>query len=168
MKLRFFSINALDPEADQAALDAFCTQHRLVAIDKHFVTRSDVCYWSVCVTYLEKSTSPTISKPNQTINKRGQVDYREVLNDQDFAVYAKLRNLRKLISDAESTPVYAIVSNDQMAAMVTNRVNSLTALGAINGIGDAKLEKYGKRFLEVLQTEWTGSQTHEAHPHPTG
>lgn len=47
MKLRFFSINALDPEADQAALDAFCTQHRLVAIDKHFVTRSDVCYWSV-------------------------------------------------------------------------------------------------------------------------
>jgi superfamily II DNA helicase RecQ len=168
MKLRFFSINALDPDADQAMLDTFCTQHRLVAIDKHFVTRSDVCYWSVCVTYLEKSTSPAISKPPQAINKRGQVDYREVLNDQDFAVYSKLRNLRKLISDAEGTPVYAIVSNDQMAAMVTNRVNSLTALGTINGIGDAKLGKYGKRFLEVLQTEWAGSQPHETHLHSTG
>jgi len=47
VKLRFFSINALDPEADQNSLESFCNGHRLVAIDKHFVIRSDVCYWSV-------------------------------------------------------------------------------------------------------------------------
>ena len=125
------------------------------------------CYWLVCVTYLEKSTSTVLPKPTQSINKRGQVDYREILSEPDFAIYAKLRNLRKVISDAEGTPVYAIIANEQMAAMVTQRVNSLTALAAINGIGEGKLEKYGKRFLEVLQSEWQDQLPDETHTHHT-
>ena len=168
MKLQFFSINALEPEVDQAALDAFCTQHRVVSIDKRFIERDEMCCWSVCITYLETPSAPNLSKPTQAANKRGQVDYREVLNEQDFAVYAKLRNLRKLISEAEGTPIYAIISNDQMAEMVTKRALALASLGEINGIGEAKLEKYGKRFLEVLKAEFATGQTNETHPHPVG
>lgn len=83
MKLQFFSVNALEPEADQAAIDDFSVRHRLVSVDKRFVERGEFCYWSVCITYLEASTSPT--KPTVTaINKRGQVDYREVLGDKNL------------------------------------------------------------------------------------
>jgi hypothetical protein len=105
MKLQFFSINALEPETEQAALDAFCTRHRVVSIDKRFVERDEMCCWSICITYLATPSTPNLSKPTQAANKRGQVDYRELLNEQDFAVYAKLRNLRKLISEAEGTPI---------------------------------------------------------------
>lgn len=102
MKLKFFSINALEPDDDQADMEDFCNRHRVLSVDKQFIERSDHCYWPVCVTYLQKSTAP--AKPAQSVNKRGQIDYREVLNEADFTVYAKLRNLRKEISDAENIP----------------------------------------------------------------
>lgn len=126
MKLQFFSVDALEPDTDQETIDDFCARHRLVSVDKRFVERSEFCYWSVCVTYLEPSSTP--SKPTKAVDKRGQVDYREILGAEDFAVYAKLRDLRKAISEAENTPVYAIISNAQMADMVTSGgvVRSLT------------------------------------------
>lgn len=117
MKLQFFSVDALEPDTDQETIDDFCTRHRLVSVDKRFVERGEFCYWSVCVTYLEPSSSPI--KPTKAVDKRGQVDYREILGAEDFAVYAKLRDLRKTISEAENAPVYAIFSNAQMADMVT-------------------------------------------------
>ena len=43
MKLKFFSINALDPEPDQQALDDFCSRHRLMATEKRFVERDCLC-----------------------------------------------------------------------------------------------------------------------------
>ena len=172
MQLKFFSINALEPQPDQQALDDFCTRHRVVSVDRRFVESEDVCYWSVCITYLATPSTPMLAKPTQAVNKRGQVDYKEVLNDADFAIYAKLRNLRKMIADVDGTPLYAIFSNDQMAEMVTKRMTTLTGLAEINGIGEAKLEKYGKRFLEVLNIELPDpvktDKQHETPPHPAG
>lgn len=169
MKLRFFSVDALEPDTDQEAIDDFCTRHRLVSVDKRFVERGEFCYWSVCITYLEPSSAP--ANPTQAVNKRGQVDYREVLDAEDFAVYTKLRDLRKAISEAENAPIYAVFSNAQMADMVTKRVTSTTAMGEINGVGDAKLQKYGERFLNLLKTEFPAptkppEPANEAHPHP--
>ena len=155
MKLKFFSINALEPEQDQIAVDDFYNRYRIVSVDKHFIERKEVCYWFICVTYLQKLSTP--SKPARSVNKRGQVDYREVLNEADFMVYAKLRNLRKDISEAESIPVYTIFSNAQMAEMVTSRVITKIAISKINGVGDAKLENYAERFLELLKVEYTNS-----------
>lgn len=163
MKLKFFSINALEPEPDQQELEGFCARHRIVSVDRRFVERGDTVFWSVCVTYLATPVTPSPDHPTEAVNKRGQVDYKEVLNEADFAVYAKLRNLRKLISEAEGTPIYAIVSNAQMAEMVTRRVTTLARLAEINGIGDAKREKYGKRFLEVLTMELAADET-PTHP----
>ena len=152
MKIQFFSVDALEPEEDQEIIDDFCTRHRLVSVDKRFVERGEFCYWSVCVTYLEPSSSPV--KPTKAVDKRGQIDYREILAADDFAVYSQLRDLRKTIADTEKVPVYTIFSNAQLADMVTNRVTTVTALAEINGVGDAKREKYGERFLNLLKTEF--------------
>lgn len=174
MKLQFFSVNALEPEADQAVIDDFCVRHRLVSVDKRFVERGDLCYWSVCITYLEASSSPT--KPSTTaINKRGQVDYREVLSEQEFEVFAKLRNLRKVLAEADGVPMYAVFSNAQLAEMVTRQATSMSTLAEINGVGTAKLDKYGKHFIAVLKTTLptvepipTSDSPDETPPHHTG
>ncbi len=152
MKLKFFRIDALEPEIDQQELDAFCAKHRLVSIDKQFIQQNKFCYWSVCVTYIKASRSSSTSTI-KAVNKRAQIDYREVLNEVDFATYANLRTLRKEISESEGIPVYAIFSNAQLAEMVTKRMTSLSALGEINGVGEAKLTKYGKHFLLLLSNE---------------
>jgi superfamily II DNA helicase RecQ len=81
---------------------------------------------------------------------RGKIDYREVLDEADFAVYARLRSLRKEMSDAEGVPVYSLFTNEQMAEMVTRRVTSANALHEIAGVGSSRMKKYSAPFLKVL------------------
>ncbi len=86
--------------------------------------------------------------------KRGKpVDCREVPSPEDFAVYAKLRTLRKTVADGEGQPIYTLFANEQQAEMVLRRVVSAEALGKIPGVGEARLKKYSQRFLAVLQQE---------------
>jgi DNA helicase-2/ATP-dependent DNA helicase PcrA len=62
----------------------------------------------------------------------------------------KLREWRYARSKAESVPPYILLTNKQLAAIIQAKPRSLEALGKIDGVGPAKLEKYGKEILEVI------------------
>ncbi len=51
-------------------------------------------------------------------------------------------------------PPYALFSNEQLAAMVTQRVSTRADLRAIAGVGEARLEKYADEFLQELARLW--------------
>ncbi|MCX7097074.1 MAG: HRDC domain-containing protein [Methylococcales bacterium] len=147
MKYRFFNINAQNPESGQEDLNTHCVQHRIVAVEKQFVAQGDNSFWSICVTSLDSA-----EKPNPTSNKRAAIDYREILNEQDFAMYAELRNLRKTLAEQEGVPAYALFTNEQLAEMVTRRTLTQSELAGIEGVGKARLEKYGATFINLLKT----------------
>ncbi len=147
MKYHFFNIHAQNPDSGQEALNTFCGQHRILAVEKQFVALGDNSFWSICVTTIDST-----EKPNTAANKRPSVDYREILNEQDFAVYAELRTLRKTLAEQEGVPAYALFTNEQLAEMVTRRTLTQTELASIEGIGKARLEKYGASFLNLLKT----------------
>ena len=50
MSLHFFSIPALDSRGAQDELNQFCDAHRVVAVDRQFVSQGADSYWAVCVT----------------------------------------------------------------------------------------------------------------------
>lgn len=164
MRFRFFTIPAFDPNAAQDALNAFCAQRSIVASDRHFVDRGVDSFWAVCLSWVE-GAAPAF--PPQ--GKRERVDYREVLGEADFAVYSELRRLRKQLAEREGVPAYAIFTNEQLAAMVQRRVVSAQALGAIEGVGEARVDKFGEVFLATLARLLPGAGLpaavdHEAHP----
>ena len=166
MRLYFFTIPAKFPDEMQQTLNAFCTHHRVLTIDKQFVELGNESYWSICVTVMQGDV-PDAAKI--TDGKKGAVDYKEKLGEQDFAIYVQLRNLRKILSEQENIPAYALFTNEQLATMVTQRVDSLAELSKIEGIGKARLEKYGKSFLQLLQSirktaagNVVGNEQHEA------
>ena len=97
--------------------------------------------WAVCVGYLDRGGHPA---PEQGQGKR--VDYREVLSESDFAVYAKLRSLRKSMAENEGLPAYTFFTNEQLAAMVQQRATSLRALEEIPGVGAARSRSTGRPF----------------------
>ena len=105
--------------------------------------------WCFCVEYLEGG-SPSGGSFGSAKSKR--VDYREVLSETDFAVYARLRDVRKELASSEAVPVYTICTNEQLAAMATRRPETLSAFREIDGLGQAKTEKYGRAFLDCLQS----------------
>lgn len=85
------------------------------------------------------------------VGKRERIDYREVLGDADFAAYAELRRLRKHLADRDGVPAYAVFTNEQLAEMVKRRIGSVQSLEAIEGVGEARLEKYAEPFLDALR-----------------
>ena len=142
MKVKFFSVPALDPGAAEEDLNRFLGGHRVLAVDRQLVHDRSAAYWAVCVTYLEGQGKAPV--------KKGKIDYREVLPADEFAVFARLRSLRKTIADREAVPAYALFTNEHLATMVRQRVVTAEDLGAIPGVGPARVDKYGQAFLEVL------------------
>jgi superfamily II DNA helicase RecQ len=144
MQLRFFTIPVHDGGDAAEELNRFLSGHRITAIDRSFVQDGANSAWALCVSF-----EPAGDGRPQA-GKRGKVDYREVLNEQDFAVFARLRTLRKEIADSEGVPAYALFTNEQLAAMVQRRVQTQAALGEIQGIGAGRVDKYGEAFLRLL------------------
>jgi len=151
MQLRFFSIPALDPAAAEAELNALLAAGRVVGVERQFVAAGAASYWSVIVTLVD---GPGPLPAGLKVRSERKTDYREVLSEPDFAVFARLRALRKQVADAEAVPPYAVFTNEQLATMVRQRVTSAEALGQVDGVGPARVARYGAQFLALLAAEW--------------
>ncbi len=151
MACKFFIVPIRDSEAAEAELNAFLQSHKVLDVERRWVDQGANSFWSLCIDYLD----PAAAGSSRRTSRRSSVDYREVLSDEDFAVFAKLRDLRKEIAQAEGVPVYAVFNNEQLAKMVQNKARTKADLEAIAGVGDARIEKYGARFLEFLTQQWS-------------
>lgn len=159
MAYRFFQVPVRDSGAAEEELNRFVRGHRVLSVDRRWVDLGTESFWSFCVDYLE--TAGTSGAPGRPPGEpRGKVDYREVLNPEQFAAFVKLRALRQAISKEEAVPVYVIFTNEQLAAMVQNGAASKADLGRIDGVGEARIQKYGERFLACLKDH--GDETREA------
>jgi ribonuclease D len=73
-----------------------------------------------------------------------------VLSPPDFALFAKLRNWRKATAEQEGIPVYAVLTNEQLAVIATKRPETAGQLRDIEGVGEGKAGKYGAAVLAVV------------------
>jgi len=69
----------------------------------------------------------------------------------ECGLFAKLASLRKQLSVELNVPPYVIFHDKTLREMAEKAPASLSELGKVGGVGAAKLEKFGARFLEVLQ-----------------
>lgn len=146
MRLKFFAIPALGPEAAEAELHRFLASHRVSQVERHCIADGAASYWAVCVTWVEGDPAAPVADAT----RRSRIDYREVLAADEFALYDRLRTLRKQFADAESVPPFAVFTNDHLAEMVRQRVATAAGLAAIPGVGEARLARYGPAFVELL------------------
>jgi len=127
-------------------LNAFLRSHRIVNVEKRLIDGERGTGWVFLVEYGNDSGKNT-SNPQQ------RVDYREVLNPAEYALFDKLRNARKTLAEKAGIPVYAVFTNDQLAAMVRKPPKTEKDLLAMAGIGEARVKQYGKAFLNVFENE---------------
>ncbi len=99
MQLKAFTIPIHDAGGALEEVNTFLRAHRVLSVDGHFVQDGANSVWAICVSYLGDANRPLAAG-----GKRPKVDYREVLSEADFAVFAKLRNLRKELAEKEGVP----------------------------------------------------------------
>ncbi len=149
MQFEFFIIPVKGYETAQAELNKFLRSHRVLTVQREFVSQGGDSYWALSVEYMDI----TGGGQKSSYGRKQKIDYRDVLSDDDFTIFSKLRELRKTIAESEGVPVYAIFTNEQLAEMVTRKIETKMNMGNIAGIGEAKLEKYAEPFLKLLNSE---------------
>ena len=149
MAIKIFTIPAKDPAIAEEEMNRFLRGHRAVSIQKQFLPDLSTPLWSFAVEYIDPATTPA-SPTSNTSPRKNKVDYREVLSEDDFAVYSALRDWRKQKSESEGVPVYALFTNEQLAGLARTRPATLSAVQSIDGIGEVKSARYGKELLACI------------------
>ena len=150
----FFAVNAADPADAAQDVNAFLASHTILSMTKELIREADRAYWSICVEY--QVGNPTTDQI--TTSAKSKIDYRDVLSPEEFTVFSQLRDLRKKLAERDAIPVYAILSNAQLADMVQKKIISRTGLQTISGIGEGKITKYGDAFIDCLK-QFNGGRT---------
>jgi superfamily II DNA helicase RecQ len=86
------------------------------------------------------------------------VDYQQLLSAPDYAVFVRLRTWRKAIAEKDSVPLYAILTNAQLAEIVQKKCVSMADLQKIEGVAKGRLDKYGGGLLQILTEAAAASQ----------
>ena len=150
LKLQYASfLLPLYPDStEQETLNRFLRGHRIVQTRKELVATESASHWAVLVEYLD---SPEKGAGEQQI--KGKVDYKEILNAGDFALFSKLREIRKKLAEENGLPVYAVCTNEQLAEIAKRRPKNLTECMKIEGIGQGKADKYVPALLACVNSE---------------
>jgi len=95
----------------------------------------------------EKVQLTTVQKVNTDKTEIKEAKSKTAAN----SLFETLRKLRYEISKEENVPAYVIFSDAALRQMEKERPMSDSELLAIDGVGKAKLEKYGDAFIKVIQ-----------------
>jgi ATP-dependent DNA helicase RecQ len=68
----------------------------------------------------------------------------------DEALFERLRSIRKKIAGENRVPPYVIFSDKTLHEMCRQFPKTASEMRRISGVGDVKLERYGKEFLEEI------------------
>ncbi len=154
MKYRFFRIPVMgDIQAEESRLNRTLAENPVVRVESEFVNNGEDSAWCLTVICTEQT-------PDKQPAREGQVDYKAVLSEEDFAIYARLRALRKELAAQEGKPIWTVFTNQQLAQMVTEKVRSIEEIRALKGVGPQRAAKFGSTFLDSLTQVQGGSEEH--------
>ncbi len=144
-QFKLFRIPALAGTTEEQELNTFLRSVQQLTVHRNFVDAGPHSYTLFTVEYL--FSEGQAGGRNQ---KKGKVDYKEVLPPEDFVLFSRLRQWRKDQAAGEASAVYTIFTNEQLAQIAGKRPASKGALQEIPGIGEAKTAKYSSDVLRLV------------------
>jgi ATP-dependent DNA helicase RecQ len=109
-----------------------------------------------CRALLRGEVSIELRKDAKITTKRGKRQAIEV-DHEDLALWHALRQCRKRLSEEYGVPPYVIFHDASLKHMLEVRPQNTQQLMQVSGVGDAKAQKYGHAFLDVLREyEYSG------------
>ncbi len=91
----------------------------------------------------------TAAAPRPTLDL-GAASGEEPVDEETRALFDELKRLRRHLADDQGVPAYVVFSDATLLSMATRRPTDEAGLLAVNGVGPAKLARYGAAFLDVL------------------
>jgi len=152
MQIQIFNVPLTDGGEGLSEMNRFLMGHKVLEVEQRFFQNEKGGCWSFCVRYL-----PAVNG-FQTASKE-KVDYKLVLSEAEFAVFSRLREIRKQIAINDAVPAYAVFTDEELAGIAKLPIKDvetehvLSLLMTVKGIGEKKVEKYGKQMMDMLNVE---------------
>ncbi len=102
---------------------------------------------------VELRSDPLVPKKARGKTKADAAGVPDEIAITDIQLWDALRECRLRLAKEHDVPPYVIFHDATLRQMVHDKPADETALLAISGVGQAKLDRYGAEFLEVIRAE---------------
>lgn len=152
MQIKIFTVPVISGEQINEELNKFLRSQKIVDIEKQLVMQKECAFWSFCVTYLPVARL----LGEDSVERREKIDYKRVLDEPTFAIFTRLRAIRKQLADRDAVPAYAVFTDAELAEIAKMDMPTPSQLRSVPGIGERKVEKYGVDLCAMLTNEKSG------------
>lgn len=142
-QFKTFVLPRCSDEVSEHELNAFLRGHRVVSVTKAY----DAGCWTFCVEWIDGSTAEPEGRGRKFSER---VDYMKILPPEVFAVFARLRDVRRELAKAAGVPPFTVATDAQLAEMARLEEPTLASIGSIEGFGESRLNAYGEALLAAL------------------
>ena len=147
MQIKLFTVSIGDEGKQQEELNAFLRGNKVLDVSQHIVQNERGAYWCFCVRYIEGGTT---APNNRNLQFKEKVDYKTVLDEATFKVFARLREIRKQIANDDAVPAFVVFTDEELSEIAKLPAITPTAMQSVKGIGEKKTERYAERFINAL------------------
>lgn len=144
MQIKIFTIPCVESNESNEELNRFLRGNKIVNVEKQFYILNNQAYWTFCVIYLLSQNQVQTSR-----EKKDKVDYKSILDENSFAKFTQLRSLRKMLSEQDVVPAYAVFTDVELSQISQLEEINESNILKIQGIGVQRTEKYGKKICEM-------------------
>lgn len=129
-------------------MNRLLASQKMLEIEKHLYQSEQEAFWSFSIRYIQSNTANF-----QNNNNKNKIDYKEVLTESEFNIFSKLRECRKKVASNDAVPAYAVFTDEELAGIAKLPNIEVNTLNLVKGIGDKKVDKYGKQILELYYSK---------------
>lgn len=147
MQIRVFTVPVSDSGDMQDDLNRFLRGKRILEVCQQFVADGPNSQWCFLVKYLESDVKPAAVTAGRPL----RIDYKDQLDPVSFARFARLRAIRKKLSEEDGIPAFAVFTDEQMAELAKQELFSPEGMKQVRGIGEGKAERYAARIQKLLE-----------------
>lgn len=146
MQYEIFTIPVTGGSDVLERMNRFLRGNKVVQVCQKMVEMEGMAYWTFCIQYLPASPGMTLGG-----ERKEKIDYKNVLNEEQFALFCRMRACRKQIAEEDAVPAYAVFTNAELAVLAKMDDLNERSMLKVDGIGKKKVEKYGSLFLELMR-----------------
>ena len=145
MQEKIFTVPCSGGEEQNEEMNRFLRGNKVVGIEKKFFYSNGSAYWTFCVEYLNQ---PSSLYPE----RKEKIDYKNVLSSEVFAVFSRLRVIRKQLAEEDAVPAFSVFTDAELAEISKLKEITESEVKRIEGIGEKRVDKYVGRMIEKLGT----------------
>ncbi|KAA9349206.1 DNA helicase RecQ [Larkinella humicola] len=123
-----------------------------IAYDDHYALRRGILADAV----LFQDRKIQLIKPEDAAQLKAEQKPKTKTETVRDDLFERLRVLRKQLADEQNVPPYVVFTDSSLEEMSRLRPTTPEAFRNVSGVGDRKLQLFGKRFMEVIAGFLTG------------